>query len=123
MRYGPANPGDKAGLVAFQNERFHYFVGLTMQQDGRVTVDVEQHRVIGGRDTTVVLASKPWTLSRDPILLRIDARGDRYDFYYATRPGAWTPLATDADGTMLSTRIAGGFVGTMLGMYAFSSSP
>jgi alpha-N-arabinofuranosidase len=123
MRYGPANPGDKAGLVAFQNERFHYFVGLTMQQDGRVTVDVEQHRVIGGRDTTVVLASKAWALSRDPILLRIDARGDRYDFYYATRPGAWTPLATDADGTMLSTRIAGGFVGTMLGMYAFSSSP
>jgi alpha-N-arabinofuranosidase len=79
--------------------------------------------VIGGRDTTVVLASKPWTSARDPILLRIDARGDRYDFYYAARAGAWTALATDADGTMLSTRIASGFVGTMLGMYAFSSSP
>jgi len=123
MRYEPANPGDKAGLVAFQNERFHYFVGLTKHKDGQVTVDVEQHRPIGGRDTTIVLASKPWRPTPDPILLRIDARGDRYDFYYAARPGAWTPLATGADGTMLSTRIAGGFVGTMLGMYAFSSAP
>ena len=123
MRYEPANPGDKAGLVALQNERFHYFVGLVKQKDGRVTVDVEQHRVIGGRDTTVVLASTQWTSGRDPMLLRIDARGDRYDFYYATRPGAWTALATDADGTMLSTRVAGGFVGTMLGVYAYSPSP
>lgn len=123
MRYRPTKPGDKAGLVAFQNERFHYFVGLTMHADGGVTVDVEQQRANGGRDTTIVLASRPWTAPSDSILLRIQARNDRYDFFYASGPGAWVPLAQDADGTMLSTRVAGGFVGAMLGMYAYSPLP
>jgi alpha-N-arabinofuranosidase len=30
-------------------------------------------------------------------------------------------LLRDADGTILSTKHAGGFVGTMLGMYAYAS--
>ncbi len=32
-------------------------------------------------------------------------------------------LKGDADGTILSTRVAGGFVGTMLGMYAYHPGP
>jgi len=55
-------------------------------------------------------------------LLRIDARDGRYDFSYATRENDWQVLLKDADGTILSTKVAGGFVGTMLGMYAQSSA-
>lgn len=55
------------------------------------------------------------------VYLEIQARGARYDFSHATRPGAWTVLKSDADGTILSTEVAGGFVGTMLGMYAYSA--
>ena len=58
-----------------------------------------------------------------PLDLKIDARGGRYDFYYATRPNEWTPLMRDADGTILSTKKAGGFVGTFFGMYAYSATP
>jgi alpha-N-arabinofuranosidase len=53
------------------------------------------------------------------VYLRIDARGGRYDFWYGTRENEWTPLITNADGTVLSTQVAGGFVGTMLGLYAY----
>ena len=59
--------------------------------------------------------------------LRIDARGRSYDFYYGTKPGEWIALAKDADGTILSTKVAGGFssgfVGTTIGMYATSPAP
>jgi alpha-N-arabinofuranosidase len=124
MRYRPARAGDKAGLVAFHNERFYYFVGITMKDDGRVAIEVEQHSARGGRDSVAVLASRPWTApAGEPVILRIDARGGTYDFAYATRPNAWTTLIAEADGTILSTRVAGGFVGTMLGMYAYTRAP
>jgi alpha-N-arabinofuranosidase len=56
-------------------------------------------------------------------LLRITARGGRYDFSYAERADAWRVLARDVDGTILSTHVAGGFVGTVIGMYAYAASP
>ena len=62
-----------------------------------------------------------------PVYLKITARGDKYDFAYGTAPGAWTTLKADADGTILSTKVAGGFssnfVGVMFGMYAYSATP
>ena len=36
-------------------------------------------------------------------------------------PGRWTPLLKDADGTMLSTKSAGGFVGTLFGLHAYGA--
>jgi alpha-N-arabinofuranosidase len=67
-----------------------------------------------------VIATAPLEVPADStVYLRIRARGGRYDFSYASRPDAWVLLAGDADGTILSTRVAGGFVGTMLGLYAY----
>ena len=48
------------------------------------------------------------------------ARGDRYDFAYATAPGRWKTLAADQDGTILSTKTAGGFVGVTFGLHVYS---
>ncbi|MEO7084996.1 MAG: hypothetical protein ABI442_00285 [Gemmatimonadaceae bacterium] len=58
------------------------------------------------------------------VFLKIDAHRDKYDFSYATVAGRWITLEADADGTILSTKIADGFssnfVGTAFGMYAYS---
>jgi alpha-N-arabinofuranosidase len=119
MRYAPAKPGDRAGLVAFQGEDHYYFVGVVREGD-RVMVEVRRR---AGRTAVgdSVLASAPIALSGSaPIHLGIRARDGRYDFLYATKPNAWTVLLADADGTVLSTKVAGGFVGTMLGMYAYT---
>jgi alpha-N-arabinofuranosidase len=65
-----------------------------------------------------VVAAAPIVVDgRAPIYLEIRARNDRYDFLYATQPNAWKTLVADADGTILSTRIGGGFVGSMFGLY------
>ena len=119
MRYAPAKPGDRAGLVAFQSEDYYYFLGV-VQEAGRAMIEVRRR---AGRTAVgdSVLASAPITLSpRSPIYLAIRARDGRSDFLYATKPNAWTVLLADADGTVLSTKVAGGFVGTMLGMYAYT---
>ncbi len=49
---------------------------------------------------------------------RITARAGAYDFAWARGEADWTTLLADADGAMLSTRVAGGFVGAVFGVFA-----
>lgn len=119
MTYLPANDGDKAGLVAFQNED-HYYLLAVARDGGGTVVQLEKHAGPGTGANGQVVASTPIDVSSAaPVYLRVDARGGRYDFSYGTRPGQWTLLQGDADGTILSTNLAGGFVGTMFGLYAY----
>jgi alpha-N-arabinofuranosidase len=123
MRYRPLVPGDKAGMVAFQSSDAFYFLGATLA-GGRPVIELERRSGPRESAATAVLASAPLDASTDSTLyLRIRARGGSYDFYYAYRPDAWVLLKGDADGTILSTRVAGGFVGTLIGMYAYHPAP
>ena len=118
VRFTPTRDGDRAGLVAFQNDSFYYALTVAMARGARV-VQLEERAGAATHGTATVLGSAPLTtVPNAPVYLRITARGGRYDFDYATRDGAWTSLVRDADGSILSTRIAGGFVGTVIGMYA-----
>jgi alpha-N-arabinofuranosidase len=46
--------------------------------------------------------------------LRISGDGPNYSFYYDVGKG-WQALRENDDGSILSTEVAGGFVGTVLG--------
>lgn len=121
MHYRPQRDGDRAGLVAFQNERHYYFVGLA-REDGRDVIVLEQ----GNPDPTAAAPKRLATVERpadagDTTYLRIAANGDRYTFAFALAPDAWTEIGSGVDGTLLSTKVAGGFVGTMIGPYAFKA--
>jgi len=118
LRYTPLAEGDRAGLVAFHNSNHFYFLGVT-QAGGQRVVRLEQRAGQGNGGRTVVSATAPLQPEDSTIYLRIEARGGSYDFSFATRPDAWLLLKGDADGTILSSKVAGGFVGTMLGMYAY----
>jgi alpha-N-arabinofuranosidase len=116
MRYVPARPGDRAGIVAFYNDSHYYFLGVV--HDGARPVLQLRRRAWRGEAGDSVVAAAPIVVDgRAPIYLEIRARNDRYDFLYATQPNAWKTLVADADGTILSTRIGGGFVGSMFGLY------
>jgi len=123
MRFTPARAGDEAGLVAYQGETNYYALLLTLDA-GRPVVRVE--RRAGANAPPELLASVPLDgSSAAPLHLRIDADGERYSFYVGREPGRWTTLLERADGTVLSTRRAGGFggnfTGVVVGMYARSS--
>jgi alpha-N-arabinofuranosidase len=123
MRYQPLADGDKAGIVAFQGSDFWYFLGVTLA-NRRPVVELEERAGPHTDGKTAVLATTPLESAPGSTLyLRIRARGPRYDFFYAVRPDEWVLLKGDADGTILSTQVAGGFVGTMLGLYAYHPGP
>jgi len=119
MRYRPQASGDEAGIVAFQGSDYYLFLGVALQ-DGRPVVQLQERAGAITHGTTAILASTSLDAVWDgSLFLRIRARGGKYDFSYAVRPDAWVLLKGDVDGAILSTRVAGGFVGTMLGMYAY----
>lgn len=120
MRWQPAQDGDRAGLVALQSDDWWYFLAVG-QEDGGVVVQLRRRAGPGEPADGVVVAGAPLAAPSDATRLRIVARADRYDFLYAGETGAWTTLVADVDGTLLSTRTAGGFVGVVLGPHARSA--
>jgi len=122
LQFDPQHPADEAGLVAFQNDEFYYFMGVGLDQGERV-VRLKRRAGAGDPAAGVLLKSAPIVGNPDAtVYLRIRSRGPEYDFDYATRRGDWVPLLEGADGRILSTRTAGGFVGVMLGMFAYATS-
>jgi alpha-N-arabinofuranosidase len=120
LSFKPRQDGDKAGLVALQNDAYYYFVGVVRDQ-GRTELHVERRAGVDDPKDGVVIARAPLSLAAaKPIYLAIDANGGSYSFRYALTPGTWRTLLANADGSILSTKTAGGFVGTLLGVYATS---
>lgn len=120
MTYQPRRPGDRAGLVAFQNDDFYYLMSVTVVDGSRV---IQLHRAGGegeGADPPLV-ASRPLPGPHtEPVYLRIRAQRDQYDFLYGRELEEWTVLHSGADARLLSTRRAGGFVGVTFGLYAYT---
>jgi beta-xylosidase len=113
----PKTEGVAAGLAVFQNDRHHYFFGV--QKNGNQTiVFLEQ---ANGRDQAI-LATKPIQDS-DVVTLRVAANQDRCSFDFKTQSGDWQRLVTDADAKLLTTDVAGGFVGATVGPYATLKDP
>lgn len=108
----PTHGGLSAGLVAFHDETHWYYLGV--RRVGNNTELFLEKRA--GRSTQIVARTTFAATSR--LQLKISANAGAYSFAYAVVDDDWQWLQRDADGTILSTQVAGGFVGTMLGLYA-----
>ena len=119
VAFTPRKAGDEAGLVALQNDEYWFFLAVGTENGRRV---VRLKRRAGGGDpvTGNVLASAPLP-SAGAVSLRIAARGGEYDFLYSTGGGPWQALRRGEDGTILSTKTAGGFVGAVFGLHAVAA--
>lgn len=107
----PPQPGIAAGLAAYQNSNHWYFFGARRVKDGlQLFLERRGARIL----QTIVQDPVP---TPDNLKLRISADGGQYSFHYDAGQG-WQPLRENDDGSILSTEIAGGFVGTVLGPYA-----
>jgi xylan 1,4-beta-xylosidase len=53
--------------------------------------------------------------------LKISATGNTYSFFYATSHHEWKLLVNNIDAKFLSTKEAGGFVGSIFALYATST--
>ena len=109
----PVASGVSAGLAAFQGERFHYFLAAKRETEG-VTVYLEKHERDGGE----IIASAKLPATTGNVELRVEANDATCAFSYAAEPGAWKTLLANADAKMLTTDVAGGFVGATVGLHA-----
>jgi alpha-N-arabinofuranosidase len=122
LEFSPARENEKAGLVIFQNEH-HYYLLCASIEDAQPVVQVYRSVPTGeGEGAMVLLASHP-IRRQDPgrsVTLRIDARENYYACAFAVSPGQWVTVKDSMDASFLSTRVAGGFVGCMFGIYGTS---
>jgi xylan 1,4-beta-xylosidase len=104
----------KAGIIAFQSEQAHYFLGATPSETGyRVFLETAENT------HPAETHSVELTQAGSYVEFKIAADVDTISFYYrAEGEENWTPVAEDLDATILSTQKAGGFVGTYLGLHA-----
>ncbi|WP_310226203.1 glycoside hydrolase family 43 protein [Sphingobium xenophagum] len=111
IRFTPEKDGDTAGLAAIQSDRSHIVFGIT-QVGGKKMVTLASR---DNADTDTLVASAPLTAT-GPVTLTIRADGGKMAFDYEV-DGKRATLKSDLDATLLSTRKAGGFVGTVVGPY------
>ncbi len=117
LEYTPASENDLAGIVCLQKESFHYVMGMTRK--GADLYVVLQRTQAG---TSSVLASERLSAG-GAIRLRVSARGDVYRFGYALAGSEeFRPLGGAVPGDILSTNVAGGFTGALIGLYATSAN-
>jgi xylan 1,4-beta-xylosidase len=115
MDFVPGAANEEAGLVLLQNSDFHFrFVVTALSTDEMLVRLIKRER---GAET--ILAECP--IANGRICLKVEAHGQSYNFYVATALQAWQPVAENVDGRILSTTVAGGFVGAYLGLYASSN--
>jgi hypothetical protein len=118
---GAAAENDLPAMIRSLGARVHFMHCRNVRRTAEKRFHETPHPSEYG-DVDLTLASVPVQLdSTRAVLRRIDGLEGKYDFYYAQRPGEWTPLLTNAGGTILSTRKAGGIVGTMLGIYVIAA--
>lgn len=122
VNFTPGQDNEIAGLAAFQSENFHYLLGKTLE-NGHVKIKLLKAYRDKDVDAYETLAEVKLEGNdgKKPLNLKIEARGSKYAFYYGLDPEKWIVVKDEVDGTYLSTRIAGGFVGTTIGMYTSSN--
>lgn len=103
-----------AGIVAFQNEQHHYYFGVK-NINNQLIIFVEQAK--GNAPVIIHKEILDSNSKTDSITLAVKGNGASIDFSY--QQGKTTKiLLQNADARILSTEVAGGFIGTMLGMHA-----
>lgn len=114
LDYRPKLETDLAGLVCYQSERFNYVFGVTKK-------DKDSYLVLQRTEkgNSVILASEKVDVSK-PIQLQVVAKGDNYNFNYSANGGEFKNLGGTVSGDILSTNVAGGFTGSLIGLYATS---
>ena len=112
FEFTPQSDNECAGLTLIQNKDFCFLFVVTRGKEPIVRLIKRSH----GRDETIAEQPMPVGLCT----LKVTAHGQDYSFYFSVND-RWQALAEKVDGRILSTPVAGGFVGAYIAMYASSN--
>jgi alpha-N-arabinofuranosidase len=116
IQYIPSSEKDLAGITCYQSEKFNYVFGITKKgaDDYLLLARTE-------KGTTKIIASEKIDV-HNPVQLQVEAEGDNYRFNYSTDKQNFKNNGGTVSGDILSTNVAGGFTGSLIGLYATSAN-
>lgn len=109
----PAQPGYSAGLAIFQNEQHHYYLGLARDEQGNLELFLEQ--AAGGDPVSI---AKTRLNDYSELHLQVTGREAELSFRVIAPDGVVLWQSPPQDARVLSTQLAGGFVGTVIGPHS-----
>lgn len=113
LEFAPQTEKDLAGIACFQNRNAQVVLGLT-RRGGKTVLTLIKH----WKEQQEILATAEVSDKKTPIRLRVSAEGEDFRFTYAEEGEEFQPIGPVVCGDFLSTTVAGGFVGNMIGLYA-----
>ena len=116
MKFTPKSENELAGLTCYQSERFNYVFGIT-KKDKDFYILLEKTE----KGQSKIIASAKIDVKM-PVQLQVTAKGDEYKFNYSVDGVNFTNLGGIVSGDILSTNVAGGFTGSLIGLYATSAN-
>ncbi len=116
INYQPQSEKDLAGITCVQNERFNYVFGISKKEKEFYLL---LERTAKAKST--IIASTKIDV-KNPLQLRVKAVGDNYEFSYSVNGTDFINVGGTVSGDILSTDVAGGFTGAMIGLYATSAN-
>lgn len=115
LAFTAKSESEKAGLVVFQSEKNYYYFCKTAH-NGKSVLQLLKYNA----DHTEVIKEVALLSESAPISLKIESKGKFYNFYYTIDNSKEVLFKDNVDGKYLSTKVAGGFVGSIYGLYATS---
>ncbi|WP_208295922.1 glycoside hydrolase family 43 protein [Maribacter caenipelagi] len=122
LNYQPKSEKDLAGVTAYQNENSNYVFGVTKKDKDYYVVlekNYKSNRQAELKSEILAAQKIDWDNS---INLKIVANGDKYEFQFALKGADFKTLGVTVSGDILSTDVAGGFTGCLLGLYATTTN-
>ncbi len=120
--YKPESEKELAGIVALQSERYNYVFGITKKgADYYILLERTAGKFRSHETESKIVASAKIDLNK-PVRLQMAASGDDYQFNYSTNGTDFVNVGGTVSGDILSTDVAGGFTGCLLGLYATSAN-
>ena len=115
LTFEPKTENEKAGIAIYQSQSYNYQL-LTGASGDHTTVSLVRTK----KDTVETIATTLLDERSPVITLRIIQQEQDLSFLYQSNDGIWHTLADHVDARILSTDVAGGFVGNTIGLYATS---
>jgi alpha-N-arabinofuranosidase len=109
LNFVPKAGNEKAGLLLFQNEKAYYYLCKSISEGNPVVELYKANELVASKRIEGPSANK--------IYFKVEAKADKYAFYYAVNKDEWQLLLDNVDAKFLSTKAAGGFVGCIYSMY------
>jgi alpha-N-arabinofuranosidase len=106
----------EAGLVAFQNEKFFYKLVVQQEKENYALVLSSASEEFARIQITLPLKNAP-------VYLKMEVLEGKMHCLYSMDGIRWNLVGGELDARHLSTKVAGGYVGTYLGLYAFANDP